>query len=79
MKTREWKIEKGGWQPRSVVECGGKQSATPLWEAGRRGGKRRRRCAMPAQSKTWRIRFAALALISVFSVLTELRHQLAHD
>jgi len=30
MKTREANIEDGGWQTRSVVECDGKRSATPL-------------------------------------------------
>jgi len=41
MKTQEWnpaslrltatRMEDGGWQARSVLECGGKRSATPLW------------------------------------------------
>jgi len=35
MKTREANIEDGGWQTRSVVECGGKRSATPLSPRGR--------------------------------------------
>src|SRR6058998_3662896 len=34
----------------SLLDCGGKRSATPLWVRVR---KRRRRCALPAHSKTW--------------------------
>jgi hypothetical protein len=47
MKTQEWnpaslrltatRMEDGGWQARSVLECGGKRSATPLWNAHIRG------------------------------------------
>src|SRR6185369_5143328 len=38
--------------PRSgFLDCGGKRSATPLWLCVR---KRRRRCALPAHSKTSR-------------------------
>ena len=44
MKTREWRIEDGGWRTRSVVECGGKRSATPLSELAASEPKRRRRC-----------------------------------
>jgi hypothetical protein len=66
MKTREWRIEDGGWRTRSVLECGGKRSATPLSELAALEAKRRRRCppsavplrrtgALPAHSKTWRL------------------------
>ena len=44
MKTREWRIEDGGWRTRSVVEYGGKRSATPLSELAASEPKRRRRC-----------------------------------
>jgi hypothetical protein len=49
-------MEAGGCQARSVVECGGKRSATPLSDATGPGEKLRRRCALPEHSKTWRRR-----------------------
>ena len=62
MTTREWKIEDGrwemedsGWNARSVLECGGKRSATPLSGLAASEPKRRRRCALPAHSTTWRL------------------------
>ncbi len=53
MKTRTWKRADGGCLARSVLGCGGKRSATPLWHDAA-VEKRRRRYAVPAQSKTWR-------------------------
>jgi len=53
MKTRGSKLENGGGQTRSVLECGGQRSATPLSDSHGPEEKRRRRCALPAQSKTW--------------------------
>jgi hypothetical protein len=55
MTTREWKIEDSGWNARSVLECGGKRSATPLSGLAASEPKRRRRCALPAHSTTWRL------------------------
>jgi hypothetical protein len=71
MKSRGLKIEAGGWWVRSVFECGGKQSATPLSQVGgflrsnipTSTRKLRRRCALPEQSKTWR-RFAACCFLT---------------
>jgi hypothetical protein len=49
------------------LECGGKRSATPLSAASRPEEKRRRRCALPAQSKTWRLVLASVCfLLSAF-------------
>jgi hypothetical protein len=45
----------GGWNTRSVLRCGGRRSATPLSDATGRAEKLRRRCALPAQSKTRRL------------------------
>jgi hypothetical protein len=55
MKTREWnpaslrftatRMEDGGWNTRSVLECGGKRSATPLSDAAGTVEKLRRRFA----------------------------------
>jgi hypothetical protein len=56
MKTRAWKIEDGGWMARSVLECGGKWSATPLSDVTGTMEKLHRRCALPEQSKTWRLK-----------------------
>ncbi|MCX6925772.1 MAG: hypothetical protein NT154_21565 [Verrucomicrobia bacterium] len=55
MKTRECRIEDGGRRTRSVVQCGGKRSATPLSELAASEPKRRRRCALPAHSTTCRL------------------------
>ena len=63
MNTRELKIEDGGWPARSVLEYGGKRSATPLSDATGTVEKLRRRCALPAQSKTWRLALALGFLI----------------
>ena len=47
----------GRWQDvemcGSILECGGKRSATPLSNAYASNGKLRCRCALPVQSKTW--------------------------
>ena len=59
-------MEDGGWLAGSVLECGGKRSATPLSDDGALPVKLRRRCALPEQSKTWR-RFAALLLLSTIA------------
>jgi hypothetical protein len=53
MKRRGLRNEDGGWLARSVLECGGKRSATPLWHGGITAEERRRRFALPAQSQTW--------------------------
>ena len=65
MKTRGWnppwlrfgatRMEDGEGPGRSVLECGGKLSATLLSNATGRVEKLRRRCALPEQSKTWRL------------------------
>ena len=49
---------------RSVLECGGKRSATPLFLAVQSEPKHRRRCALPAHSKMWRSLVAALCLFT---------------
>jgi hypothetical protein len=59
MKKREWKIEDGGWRARSVLECGGKRSATPLSDVPDTVENLRRRFALPEQSKI----FTVLALL----------------
>jgi|SRR6202142_1578731 len=64
MKTRKLKMEDGEWNTRSVLECGGKRSATPLSDATCAVEKLRRRCALPEQSKTCR-----LALLFCFIIL----------
>jgi hypothetical protein len=46
------------------LECGGKRSATPLSDGAGTEEKLRRRCALPEQSKTWR-----LALLLGFIIL----------
>jgi hypothetical protein len=46
------------------LECGGKRSATPLSDGTGTEEKLRRRCALPEQSKTWR-----LALLLCFIIL----------
>jgi N-acetylneuraminic acid mutarotase len=62
----------------SVLDCGGKSDATPLWHrttpsrfstlwAAR---KRRRRCALPAHSKTWRLLLACLLLSTLHPQLS---------
>ena len=53
--------------PSVLEQCGGKRSATPLSEATTLEPKRRR-CALPAQSQTWRIALACCLLSSVFCV-----------
>ena len=72
MKMRKWKIEDGEWNTRSVLERGGKRSATPLLKATGAVEKLRRRFALPEQSKTWRqlvamLIFALLPLVSTFA------------
>jgi hypothetical protein len=65
LKTREWIIEDGGWPAQSVLDCGGKRSATPLSDATGTVEKLRRRCALMEQSKAWRL-WLACFLFSVF-------------
>jgi hypothetical protein len=48
-------MEDSGWNVRSVLECGGKRSATPLSDATGTEEKLRRRCALPDQSKSCRL------------------------
>ena len=43
-----------GWTD-SVLDCGGKRSATPLSNALGTGEKLRRHCVLPDHSKTWRL------------------------
>jgi tetratricopeptide (TPR) repeat protein len=51
-----------------VLDCGGKRSATPLWEQDSTFQKRRRRFALPAQSKTVpKIAAIFLFLLTTFS------------
>jgi hypothetical protein len=77
MNTREWKIVDAGWLARSVLECGGKHSATPLSRAGWRSNhsqlssarKLRRRCALPEQSKTWRSFVVMLIFLAAASLV----------
>ena len=57
-------MEAGEGLAQSVMECGGKRSATPLSDATGTEEKRRRRFALPAQSKVWR-----LALLLCFIIL----------
>ena len=67
MTTRAWKMADGGWQARSVLECGGKRSATPLLELAASEPKRRRRCALPAHSTTCRLWLVCFCfLVSAF-------------
>jgi hypothetical protein len=49
---------------RSDLECGGKRSATPLSRGVAAEPKRRRRCALPAHSKTWRSIVASLVFLA---------------
>ena len=72
MKTRAWKIENCGRPERSILECGGKHSATPLSDATGGVEKLRRPFALPEQSKTWwrfvaMLLFATLPSISTFA------------
>ncbi len=62
MKTREWKIDDGGWNTRSVLECGG---PPPLFPA---AGQVRRAESVRglAQSKTCRIALVFCLLTSAF-------------
>jgi hypothetical protein len=46
------------------MECGGKPRATPLWAEVASVEKRRRRCALPARSKTWRRFVASLVFVA---------------
>ena len=74
MTTREWnppslrfgatRMEDSRGQARSVLEGGGKRSATPLSEATGTTEKLRRRYALPQQSTSWR-----LALLLGFLIL----------
>jgi len=57
-------MEDSRGQARSVLECGGKRSATPLSEATGTTEKLRRRYALPQQSTSWR-----LALLLGFLIL----------
>jgi hypothetical protein len=65
MKIREWKIEDGGWTARSILECGGKRSATPLSDVTGTMEKLRRRFALPEQSKTLRFFGTLLTLLAI--------------
>jgi len=56
-------METGELPTRSVLDCGGKRSATPLSDASGTEGKLRRRFAVPEQSKTWRM-FLAFCLLT---------------
>ena len=67
MKTRGWNMENGGCQARSVVECGGKRSATPLSDATGAEERLRRRYALREQSKTWRFALLLGFIILHFS------------
>ncbi len=58
MQTREWKIADGGWQTRSVLECGG---PPPLW-SGRGQWSSGQSARGLAHSKTWR-NFGAFCLL----------------
>lgn len=64
MKTRGLKVEDGGRSAQSVLDCGGKRSATPLTDAAHAQEKRRRRCALPTHAKTWRSFVAALMFLA---------------
>ncbi len=64
MKTRRWKIEDGGWQAQSVLECGGKRSATPLSEGATVSSGFQSARGL-AQSKTWRIFGALLTFLAI--------------
>jgi len=76
MKTRRQPMTKAPSLAGSVLDCGGKRSATPLSNRTtssehptlRAAQKRRRRCALPAQSKTGR-RLVALAVLVLLSAL----------
>jgi hypothetical protein len=83
MKNRTHPLTEAPGLAENVLDCGGKRSATPLWNhptashlptpwAAR---KRRRRSALPAQSNTWRLRGAA----SVLALLSTLSSQLSQQ
>jgi hypothetical protein len=57
-------MEAGEGLAQSVLECGGKRSATPLSDATGTEEKPRRHCVLPAQSKSWQ-----LALVLGFIIL----------
>jgi len=67
MKTRAWQMADGGWNPRSVLECGDWRGTglAPLWnESSARVNPvhAKAACALtphPPQSKTWRMFVAA--------------------
>ena len=65
MRTRGWKMEDGGWNTRSVLECGSplplSHSTDLVRPAESAGG--------PAQSKTWRLKLLLYfcCLLSAFS------------
>ena len=83
MKTREWnppslrfgatRMEDGGWNPRSVLECGDWRGTglAPLWnESSARMNPARVKaaCALtphPPQSKTWRMFGALLVFLAI--------------
>src|SRR6266487_4531315 len=52
-RSKTLAILEAGWTRRQLLECGGKRSATPLFFCEKVGvrKKRRRRFALPAQSK----------------------------
>jgi len=78
MKTRGWKMDDGVRQTQSVIECGGKRSATPLSPTPRlakqsqpsSARKLRRRCALPEQSKICRHFVALLCLSTIILLLS---------
>ncbi|MDE3068169.1 MAG: hypothetical protein KGJ60_11540 [Verrucomicrobiota bacterium] len=62
MKTRQWKIECGGWMARSVLECG---SPLSLFFRQAAGPRHCQSASGLAQSKPWRSFVAALALLGL--------------
>jgi len=73
MKTRAWQMADGGWNPRSVLECGDWRGTglAPLWNESRarmNPANVKAACALtphPPQSKTWRIFGALLAFLAI--------------
>lgn len=66
MKTRQSKRAPATWRSQCDQECGGERGAITLSNAPRSQAKRRRRCVLPTQSKTWRTLHAFCLLTSVF-------------